>query len=255
MSLTIHYLQGEEKLKIRPLYEATFEDSKAYVDYLFEGPIFDNDVLVLEKDGKICSMLQLVPKRMVYNGEVCTIHYIFAVATDAAERRNGYMGMLLEKVFDDLKAKGEPFVYLVPVDTTVYKKFGFRVAYLKSKYKFGKEPNQVRVYQPNTLDAVILEKFCRRYLPVKYDTYLVHDQAYFNKVFKELQIDQGYLIYHPRGEQINGYTLVASDGSILESVFVHQPEEIVLHGYTPWVMIKELSDDCKVGRMFINDET
>ena len=163
--------------------------------------------------------------------------------------------MLLEKVFEDLKAKGEPFTYLVPVNPEVYKKFGFRVAYLKSKYSFKEEPKQVKVFHPNTLDAVILEKFCKYVLPKRYDTYQVHDEAYFLKLFKELELENGYLIYHPRGEQINGYTLVASDGHILDSVFVYQPEEIRLNGYTPWVMIKELSDDCKVGRMFINEET
>ena len=75
--MKIRYLFNEEKLNIRPLYEDVFEDSKAYVDYLFEGPIFDHDVLVLEEGDQICAMLQLVPKRMVYNHEVCTIHYIY----------------------------------------------------------------------------------------------------------------------------------------------------------------------------------
>lgn len=255
MSMNIRYLNDKEKVNIRPLYEAVFEDSKAYVDYLFEGPIFENDVLVLESEGKICSMLQLVPKRMVYCGGICTIHYIFAVATDVNERRKGYMETLLDKACEDLKAKGEPFTYLVPVDPSVYKKFGFRVAYLKSRYNFLSEPNQICVYHPNTLDAVILSKFCSRLLPSKYDTYLVHDENYFNKVFKELEIEQGYLIYHPEGERINGYTLVSSKGKILDSVCVKQPEQIQLVGYTPWVMIKELCDDCKVGRMFINEET
>ena len=253
--MKIRYLFNEEKLNIRPLYEEVFEDSKAYVDYLFEGPIFDHDVLVLEEEDQICAMLQLVPKRMVYNHEVRTIHYIYAVATAESERRKGYMGMLLERVFEDLKAKGEPFTYLVPVNPAVYKKFGFRVAYLKSKYSFKEESKQVKVFHPNTLDAVILEKFCKYVLPKRYDTYQVHDEAYFLKLFKELELENGYLIYHPRGEQINGYTLVASDGHILDSVFVYQPEEIQLNGYTPWVMIKELSDDCTVGRMFINEET
>ena len=253
--MNIRYLKDDEKINIRPLYEAVFEDSKDYVDYLFEGPVFENDVLVLESEGKICSMLQLVPKRMVYCGEICTVHYIFAVATDKNERRKGYMELLLNKVFEDLKAKGEPFTYLVPVDASVYKKMGFRVAYLKSKFKFVTEPDQIRVYHPNTLDAVILSKFCSRLLPSKYDTYVVHDEAYFNKVFKELEIERGYLIYHPENERINGYTIVSSKGEILDSVFIKQPEQIQLGGYTPWVMIKELCDDCKVGRMFINDET
>lgn len=255
MSIDIRYLQDKEKLNIRPLYEAVFEDSKEYVDYFFSGPIYDNDVLVLESDGTICSMLQLIPKRMVCNGEIRDIHYIYAVATAEDERRKGYMGMLLERAFKDLKAKGESFTYLVPVNPSVYKKYGFRVAYLKSKYKFKEEPNQIRVYHPNKMDAVILEKFCSHFLPTKYDTYLLHDEAYFDKLFKELEIEKGYLIYHPENERINGYTLVSSEGAIIESQFIRQPEEIILNGYTPWIMVKELREDCKVGRVCINDET
>ena len=253
--MLIRYLSNEEKINIRPLYEAVFEDSEEYVNYLFGEAIQVNDVLVLEDNGRICSMLQLVPKQMIYCGEKQTIHYIFAVATDEKERNKGYMGMLLNKVFDDLKAKGEPFTYLVPVDPSIYKKFGFRVAYLKSKYKFKEEPKQIRVYHPGKLDSVILHKFCNHLLPVKYDTYLVHDEAYFDRLFKELEIEKGYLLYHPEGERINGYTIVSSKGDILDSVFVKQPDEIILNGYTPWIMIKELCEDCKVGRMFINDET
>ena len=75
--INIRYLENEEKINIRPLYEKTFDDSKEFVDYYFDGPVYDNDVLVLENEGEILSMLQLVPKRMVYQGDICLVHYIY----------------------------------------------------------------------------------------------------------------------------------------------------------------------------------
>lgn len=253
--MQIRYLPKEEKQNIRPLYEAVFEDSKAYVDVLFSEQIAENEVLVLENDDKICSMLQLVKKRMVYQGRVCDIHYIFAVATDENERKKGYMEKLLLRACSDLKMRGEPFTYLVPVNPAVYKKFGFRVAYLKSMYVLDEKISERRVYEPNTMDAVILQKFCEAYLPKKYDTYLVHDEAYFNKVFRELKLEKGYLLYHMDGQHINGYSLVASDGTVFDSLWHKKPDALRLTGYVPWIMVKDLGEECHLGRLWINDET
>ena len=253
--INIRYLENEEKINIRPLYEKTFDDSKEFVDYYFDGPVYDNDVLVLENEGEILSKLQLIPKRMVYQGDICLVHYIYAVATDENHRHCGYMEKLLERAFDDLTKKGEPFTYLVPVNPAVYKKFGFRVAYLKPKYKFKQEPCQMKVYHPNKMDSVILTGLSRQILTSGYDTYLVHDEAYFDQLFTMLELEKGYLIYHMEGEKLTGYTLVTADGEIFESLFRIQPPEIVPTGYTPWVMVKNLREDCRVGRMCINDET
>lgn len=253
--MRIRYLPKEEKLNIRPLYEAVFEDSKAYVDALFSGPIYENEVLVLENDGKLCAMLQLVPKRMIYQGRLCQIHYIFAVATAARERNKGYMGQLLTRACSDLKEKGEPFTYLVPVNPAVYKKFGFRVAYWKPKYCLKSEYTPTRVYAPNAMDAAILQKFCELHFSKNYDTYLLHDVAYFEKLFKELMLENGYLIYHVDGKRLCGYSLVTSDDVVFDSVWEKQPKEICRTGYTPWVMVKEFAKDCRLGRLFINDET
>lgn len=253
--MKIRYLPNEEKLKIRYLYEKIFDDSEVFVDYFFSGPVYSHDVLVLEVDDEIVSMLQLVPKDVVYRGERCIVHYIYAVATDDNYRKCGYMERLLEKTFEDLKQKGEPFTYLVPVNPDVYKKFGFRMSYLKPKYGLNLEPGQIKVYHPNRMDSAIAAKLCSQILPAKYDTYLVHNEAYFDKIFKELEIEKGYLVYHTEGERLKGYSLVASDDTVIESVFSVQPKELSLKGYTPWVMVKALSEDCRIGRLYINDET
>lgn len=113
----------------------------------------------------------------------------------------------------------------------------------------------MKVYHPNKMDSVILTGLSRQILTSGYDTYLVHDEAYFDQLFTMLELEKGYLIYHMEGEKLTGYTLVTADGEIFESLFRIQPPEIVPTGYTPWVMVKNLREDCRVGRMCINDET
>ena len=58
----IHYLQGEEKARSRKLWEEAFpEDSQAFRDYYYTEKTKDNEILVLEEQGKVMSMLHRNP--------------------------------------------------------------------------------------------------------------------------------------------------------------------------------------------------
>lgn len=253
--MEIRYLINQEKLKIRPLYERIFDDSEEFVNYYFSGPIYDNDVLVLEIDGEIASMLQLVKKKIMYNERMHFVHYIYAVATDEKYRNKGYMGMLLRRAIEDLRQKGDLFTYLIPVDEKIYERYGFKTVYSKQKYKTIKLLEEEKIYNPGKLEIEIMKKLSSNILPAKYDTYIVHDDEYFERIIKEMQIENGYLVFHMQGEEIVGYSITGADNEIVETVFDIKPMKIALKRTVPWVMIKELTSDCNVRRLYINDET
>ena len=97
------YLSLEEKMYSRPLYEAAFpEDTRKFVDYYYQYKIRDNEILALERDGGLASMLHLNPYTMIVNGYEVRINYIVAVATYADYRHRGYMRLLLEKALRDV---------------------------------------------------------------------------------------------------------------------------------------------------------
>ena len=123
---TPFYLSQEEKERSRALYEAVFtEDSKKFVDYYYRYKTKNNEILALEEDQQLVSMLHLNPYRMIVNGYEVKSNYIVAVATHADYRHRGYMRLLLEKALRDMAAQGMPFTFLMPASEGIYAPYDF----------------------------------------------------------------------------------------------------------------------------------
>ncbi len=253
--MDIKYLDNNEKLSIRPLYEKTFDDSQAYTDYLFNKDIFNKDVLVLMDNNEIISMLSLVKKKVIIRGLEHTVHYIYAVATDVSFRGKGYMGMLLNRAIEDLKEVGEPFVYLVPVDENVYTRFGFETVYRRKICRTSDVDENEKIYSPSHSDIKIMKALFENEVKDKYDTYLVHDEKYFQKLFEEIAIEGGYVYFNYDNEEIVGYTIAVETGIVIENIGKSTHNRVRAEKEVPWVMIKQLDEKIDVGSVFINDET
>lgn len=120
------YLSSEEKIRSRFLYEQIFsEDTKKFVDYYYQYKTRDNQILVLNEDGMLVSMLHLNPYTMIVNGYEMPCNYIVAVATQKEYRHRGYMRLLLEKALRDMADQGMPFAFLMPASESIYAPFDF----------------------------------------------------------------------------------------------------------------------------------
>ena len=252
--MEIRYLENNEKNRIRELYDKVFNDTQDFVDYYF-GKINENDILVVEDEGNIISMLQLVKKRVMCNGEEVSVHYIYGVATDEKYRGKGHMGMLMERALKDLEKLNEPFVYLTPANASIYTKFGFETVYDKQIYEIRNIEEKNRIFKPGDIDIHIMKTICDNILPIKYKVYIVHDEDYLKEIINQLVIDGGYLTYHKDKEEIIGYSIVGNNGEVWESVFDTKPVNLVHKRTLPWIMIKKFDEDVALGKVFINDET
>ena len=86
---TPFYLPQEQKERSRSLYERVFrEDSRRFVDYYYTYKTRDNEILAVEEDRQIVSMLHLNPYRMIVNGYEVESRYIVAVADRKSTRLN-----------------------------------------------------------------------------------------------------------------------------------------------------------------------
>lgn len=120
------YLPQEKKNCSRELYREVFsEDTERFVDYYYEYVIRDNQILGLEQDEKLVSMLHLNPYTMIVNGYEMKSNYIVAVATAKEYRHQGYMRILLEKALRDMASEGMPFTFLMPASESIYAPFDF----------------------------------------------------------------------------------------------------------------------------------
>lgn len=116
----------KDKQITRPLYEQAFDDPKAFVDYYYEEKCRDNVMFVLtDAEGRVLSMLHLNPYTLSVCGKETPSYYVVAVATDAANRRKGYMAKVLAAADDYMRKAHIPFCFLLPVDEAIYRDFGY----------------------------------------------------------------------------------------------------------------------------------
>lgn len=125
--MILRRLDVSEHGRTRPLYEEVFsEDDKAFVDYYYEWKTRDNKIYVAEDEDGIHAMVHLNPFRMYVQGELHTLHYIVAVATQEEYRHRGLMRSLLALAEKDMKEAGEMFTFLMPASEKIYAPFGYR---------------------------------------------------------------------------------------------------------------------------------
>lgn len=118
----------QEKELTRKLYEEAFEDPKVFVDYYYDEKCLDNRIIASIEEGEVISMLHLNPFYMNLNGTKVKTYYVVAVATAQDKRHQGYMTRVFEKAFELIGQEKEkiPFVFLLPVDESIYSWMGFK---------------------------------------------------------------------------------------------------------------------------------
>lgn len=172
------YLSAAEKRRSRELYRKVFpEDTEKFVDYYYEYKTRDNEILALEEDGKLVSMLHLNPYTMIVNGYELKSNYVVAVATDKDYRHRGYMRMLLEQALKDMSAQRIPFTFLMPASESIYAPFDFVWI---CPYTF----------MPARIEAMDAEAQ-NRYLASRYQMFCKRDERYLENLHAEKLAETG----------------------------------------------------------------
>lgn len=171
----IRYLSDNEKRNSEALYRAAFpEDKDAFVKYYYSYVTKDNQILVLEQEGEICSMLHLNPYQISVNGVAEDAYYYVAVATKKECRHQGMMRKLLYKSLNDIYQQGHPFTYLMPADKAIYEPFDFRI-----------------VYQQKKVELPIAPACANEKMAEMFDVYTLRDEWYVEKMMEEERVCAG----------------------------------------------------------------
>lgn len=108
----------------RDLWKEAFGDSDEFIDTFMRSIYNSENMLYIEKDECIISMLHIIP--FTFNSHKAG--YIYAVATTPKERGKGLASMLLERAIDVSQKKGFAALFTIPANEelrTFYSKFGF----------------------------------------------------------------------------------------------------------------------------------
>ncbi len=83
------------------------------------------DTLVLVKDGRFVSSVQIFPRRFWVEGRVMKFAGIGNVSTDPAERKHGHAGRLMEEAVKLMQGQEYSFSMLTTTINSYYEKFGY----------------------------------------------------------------------------------------------------------------------------------
>ena len=212
--MEVRKLQTGEHIDTRFLYENVFPgDSKAFVDYYYSEKIKDNQIYVVEEDGKIRAMIHLNPYTFMVNGREKSVNYIVAVATEEAYRGRGFMKALLHRTLQDMYKAGESFTFLMPAAEAIYLPYDFRTVYEQEHRIHQKEQ------LPNVEIEELTEAMCEELayaanccLAGNYQVYAHRDKAYYQRLIKEFASDGAKLmVYRGNGAIIDLREAVPAD--------------------------------------------
>ena len=212
--MELRKLQTEEHIKTRALWEAIFtEDSKEFVDYYYAVKAPENEIYVIEQDGRIVSMIHLNPYAMRIGKSIYETHYIVGVATDERYRRRGYMATLLRHALQVMESRGEPFTFLMPASEAIYKPFGFSYIYEQRQgCVVGKRDaiEDLRWSEASKEDCGEIAAFANAMLQ-KWDVVTWRDARYYQTLLAELGSEGGGILLARREDGIAGVFCYAFD--------------------------------------------
>lgn len=205
--MEVRKLSRDEHIRTRILWETVFaEDSPRFLDYYYTEKTKDNEIYVIEDEGKIVSMIHLNPYHMRVGKKIFLTHYIVAVATEEGYRHRGLMRRLLEHVQKVMSDRGEPFTFLMPAKEEIYQPFGFEMICRQSEEKvFGKPctDGKVEITEATLMDCPEIAEFATDMLH-EYDVATWRDADYYERLLSELQSEGGNIFLTKRQSRIEG---------------------------------------------------
>lgn len=235
--MKIRTLQKAEHGLTRPLWELVFaEDSKAFLDYYYFFKTQENEILVIEEDGAIRSMLHLNPYLIRAGEQQFNGHYIIGVATECAYRKRGYMAMLLKDAMQKMYERKELFTFLMPAAEAIYTPYDFRFVYDQTMrtYVIDEQqdyecsrglPEGVVVAEAGIGDGKDLADFFNEYFSEKFQVYAMRSAQYYQTMLFEQQSECGGIKIIKKNGRLIGTFLYGDE----EGLEIREP--LYLEGY------------------------
>ena len=152
--------------KCRALWSEVFGDSSSFIEQFMSRYYKRKNLLYIEEDGALCSMLHLVP----FTHNSSTIGIVYALATAPSSRSKGYATRLLQLAIKTAKERNYTHIALIPAEPELfsyYSKQGFTGKYrveftLPDNFDFGiddKENQWLTIYPiEQSLSSLPLDK-------------------------------------------------------------------------------------------------
>jgi GNAT superfamily N-acetyltransferase len=109
-----------KKEQIISLWKEAFGDSDAFMHLYFDVVYRDENALVIEKEGRVLSSLQMLPYTMTFYGEEISVAYICGACTAPSEQGKGLMKQLLQNAFHEMRRRNMALSALIPAEKWLF---------------------------------------------------------------------------------------------------------------------------------------
>jgi GNAT superfamily N-acetyltransferase len=123
----LHPLPGDRQELVR-LWQDVFQDSDEFTGLFFTRVYKPENTLVVKKDNRIISALQMVPYEIKTVYGIIPSAYVCGVCTHPSERGRGIMKTLMAGAMDEMRRRGYSVSMLIPAEPRLfdfYRKFGY----------------------------------------------------------------------------------------------------------------------------------
>lgn len=108
------------KEQVKELWKLCFQDTDAFTDMYFRLRYSEDVNIVIEREGKVVSALQMIPYPMTFCGHTVRTSYISGACTHPDFRGCGVMRELLAQAHTRMRSNGVAFSTLIPAEPWLF---------------------------------------------------------------------------------------------------------------------------------------
>lgn len=198
----------DKKEQLVALWKTCFGDSDSFIRLFFDRVYRDENALTLERDGRLCCALHIVPYKMRAGERELTMAYVCGVATWPEFRRQGLMGRLMRQALEEMTSRGYDLTSLIPATPALfnyYRAFGYQefFNYSLTSYIASRQPERsdVRVVRAPFGEWILAYDYFDRKVRERTCSVL-YDRAQFETILLDHQMSGGdlYMAYDESGK-------------------------------------------------------
>lgn len=220
LEMEVRFAHHQETMEICNLWNYCFDDSPDFVEWFFKVRYDPLNTLVVSKDQRICSALQILPYDMVLRGKKMATSYIVGVSTWPEDRGRGYVSELLIKSLKIMRDRGQWISILLPFNYGFYRKYGWETCYSYNQYSGNRDAfskligniEQRGEFRPISLpkDLSYLTSSYTSYVK-NLNGYIIRNQSDWERILWDIKIDGGNGYIYLRDNEAAGFILLVRD--------------------------------------------
>ena len=194
---TSHPLPAD-KHEVARLWQDVFHDAVDYVELFFNRVYKPENTLVIKRDGRIISALQMIPYAVKLNERIIPTAYLCGLCTIPSERGRGYMKKLMHDAMNQMQKRGYGLAIVIPAEPSLfnfYREFGFTSPVNQTTAIHCYDDYIINVREKNC--PYIFETCTNEHFTYfdrkqqELEKTILHDASDYETILQELKIDEG----------------------------------------------------------------